>query len=331
MQQLRQWLHQLPQHWAKTSAVTYLLWPFEFLYSLAWAVRRTLYASGFIGTHKIEATVIVVGNVVAGGGGKTPLTMALVDHLKQQEFKVGVVSRGFGRASDEIQTVTELSTPDQVGDEPLLIFKKCKVPVTVGSDRVKAAQQLLQEHPDIKVIVCDDGLQHWALRRDIEICVMDAMGIGNGHLLPAGPLREHWPRQVDLLLHTQSKSLEDGFASTRNLNSEIMNGHGNTLNLAALQHQPIEVVCGIAKPEAFKAMLLDQGLQIEHFTALPDHDKFQHWRAQNSELPLLCTEKDAVKIWRNHPSAYAVVLNFAPENSFWNAFDRLFKARHRYH
>jgi tetraacyldisaccharide 4'-kinase len=325
------WLHQLPRHWAQTSAITFLLWPFEFLYTLAWTVRRVLYATGIIQTHKMKATVIVVGNVVAGGGGKTPLTIAMVNRLKQQDYKVGVVSRGFGRTSKEIRSVTDFSTPEQVGDEPLLIFKKCKVPVTVGANRVQAARQLLQENPEINVIVCDDGLQHGSLQRDIEICVMDAMGIGNGHLLPAGPLREPWPRNIDLLLHTQSKSLAEGFESTRTLVTEVVDGHGHTMTLTALQNQPIEVVCGIAKPEAFKAMLLNQGLQIAHFTALPDHDNFQHWRAKNSEIPLICTEKDAVKIWPINPSAYAVGLNFAPEDSFWNAFDLLFKARHRYH
>ena len=311
--------------------MTWVLWPIEILYSLLWHTKRFLYATGVLTSHKIEATVIVVGNVVAGGGGKTPLTIALVHHLKQQGYKVGVVSRGFGRTASHIESVSESSTPEQVGDEPLLIFEKCQVPVTVGANRVAAAQQLLQEHPDVKVIVCDDGLQHGALARDIEICVMDALGIGNGHLLPAGPLREPWPRKVDLLLHTQTKSLPEGFESTRTLAPEVRNAKGQHKSLVALQTQAVEVVCGIAKPDAFKTMLLSQQLQMAHFTALPDHDNFLNWQAQAPELPLLCTEKDAVKLWRSHPEAYAVTLHFEPETQFWNAFDAMFKARHRYH
>ena len=326
-----QWLHQLPRHWQTTSVITYLLWPIELLYKLAWFVRRLLFALGFIQTHKLNATVIVVGNVVAGGGGKTPLTMAIVQRLTQQGHQVGVVSRGYGRTQDQVQLVNAHSTADQVGDEPLLIFQKCQVPVAVGANRVATAQQLLHQHPNIRFIVCDDGLQHAALQRDIEICVMDSMGIGNGHLLPAGPLRESWPRTVDLLLHTQRRTLSEGFESTRQLSAQAINGLGQSIELTALQNQSVEVVCGIAKPKAFAHMLEERGIQIAQLHALPDHANFSNWHASHPHLKLLCTEKDAIKLWATHPEAFAVPLLFEPEMSFWQAFDALVNTRHRYH
>jgi tetraacyldisaccharide 4'-kinase len=326
-----QWLHQLPRHWQTTSVITYLLWPIELLYKLAWFVRRSLFALGFIQTHKLDATVIVVGNVVAGGGGKTPLTMAIVQRLIQQGHQVGVVSRGYGRTQHQVQLVNAQSTADQVGDEPLLIFQKCQVPIAVGANRVATAQQLLHQHPNIRFIVCDDGLQHAALQRDIEICVMDSMGIGNGHLLPAGPLRESWPRTVDLLLHTQRRTMSEGFESTRQLSAQAINGLGQSIELTALQNQSVEVVCGIAKPKAFAHMLEERGIQIAQFHALPDHANFSNWHASHPHLKLLCTEKDAIKLWATHPEAFAVPLLFEPELSFWQAFDALVNTRHRYH
>lgn len=326
-----QWLHQLPRHWQTTSVITYLLWPIELLYKLAWFVRRSLFTLGFIQTHKLDATVIVVGNVVAGGGGKTPLTMAIVQRLTQQGHQVGVVSRGYGRMQDQVQLVNAQSTADEVGDEPLLIFQKCQVPVAVGANRVATAQQLLHQHPNIRFIVCDDGLQHAALQRDIEICVMDSMGIGNGHLLPAGPLRESWPRTVDLLLHTQRRTLSEGFESTRQLSAQAINGLGQSIELTALQNQSVEVVCGIAKPKAFAHMLEERGIQIAQFHALPDHANFSNWHASHPHLKLLCTEKDAIKLWATHPEAFAVPLLFEPELSFWQSFDALVNTRHRYH
>jgi tetraacyldisaccharide 4'-kinase len=326
-----QWLHQLPRYWQTTSVITYVLWPIEVLYKLAWSVRRLLFALGFIQTHKLNATVIVVGNVVAGGGGKTPLTMAIVQRLTQQGYQVGVVSRGYGRSQDQVELVNAQSTADQVGDEPLLIFQKCQVPVAVGANRVSAAKQLMRQHPNIGFIVCDDGLQHAALQRDIEICVMDSMGVGNGHMLPAGPLRESWPRTVDLLLHTQHRTLTEGFESTRQLSAHAINGLGKSIELTALQNQFVEVVCGIAKPQAFAQMLTERGIQIAQLHALPDHANFSNWKASQPQLKLLCTEKDAIKLWASHPEAFAIPLQFEPELSFWHSFDALVKTRHRYH
>ena len=326
-----QCLQQLPKYWRDRNAITYLLWPFEVIYKIAWRLRQEAIRLGWIKQHRVNATVIVVGNVVVGGGGKTPLTMALVQRLVSQGFQVGVVSRGYGRAHTSLQIVNAQSLASVVGDEPLMIFQKCNVPVVVSAQRVAAARQLLHQFPSVNVLVCDDGLQHIALQRDIEICVMDATGLGNGHLLPAGPLREPWPRQVDLLLHTHKRTLPEGFESLRELSSFALTSEGKQVPISDLKLNPVEVVSGIAKPDAFLAMLEQKQFQIRHSTALPDHDNFQTWQPSHPELPLLCTEKDAVKLWARFPHAIAMPLVFEPETAFWKTFDQLFQSRHRYH
>jgi tetraacyldisaccharide 4'-kinase len=154
--------------------------------------------------------------------------------------------------------------------------------------------------------------------------------LGNGHLLPAGPLREPWPRKVDLLLHTQKRTLSEGYDSTRQI-FQAVNQQGQKQDLSQLAHQAVEVVCGIAKPQAFVDMLEQQQIRVERLSTLPDHDDFSEWRPLAPHLPLLCTEKDAVKLWHQQPQAWAVQLEFQPENDFWVDFDKLMKARHRYH
>jgi len=325
------WLQQLPRYWRNRNAFTYVLWPFEVIYKISWYLRQGVIRLGWIQQHRVNATVIVVGNVVVGGGGKTPLTMALVQRLVTQGFQVGVVSRGYGRAQTSLQIVNAHSLASDVGDEPLMIFQKCNVPVVVGAQRVSAARQLLNQFPSVNVLVCDDGLQHIALQRDIEICVMDATGLGNGHLLPAGPLREPWPRQVDLLLHTHQRTLPEGFESRRELSAFALTSEGKQVPITDLKLKPVEVVSGIAKPDAFLAMLEQGQFQIRHSTALSDHNDFRTWKPSHPELPLLCTEKDAVKLWARFPQALAMPLMFEPESSFWKAFDQLFQSRHRYH
>ena len=324
-------LQKLPRYWHNRNAITYLLWPFEAIYKIVWFIRQRAISLGWVKQHRVNATVIVVGNVVAGGGGKTPLTMAIVQRLVSQGFQVGVVSRGYGRAKAKPQIVNANSLASEVGDEPLMIFQKCHVPVVVGAERVEAARHLLNQFVSVNVLVCDDGLQHIALQRDVEICVMDATGLGNARLLPAGPLREPWPRHVDLLLHTHQRTMAEGFESRRELSLFAVTSNGERISTADLQSKPVEVVSGIAKPEAFLAMLKQGQFQIHHSTALPDHDNFLNWKPLYPELPLLCTEKDAVKLWTRFPQALAMPLVFEPEEAFWRAFDQLFQSRHRYH
>ena len=317
----------LPEIWLSKGWASSSLLPLSWAYSVLVRARRSLYQWGWLKTEKVNATVIVVGNVVAGGGGKTPLTMAIVEHLQQQGMAVGVISRGYGRNSHDVREVSPDADPMDVGDEPLMMRRKLQVPVFVAKQRVTAARALLKAYPSTRVVVCDDGLQHYALGRDIEICALDARGTGNGRLLPAGPLREPWPRKVDFLVHTSERTCAEGFASSRSLSDQAMDRRGRTVDLQTLQVHSVNAVAGIAKPQAFFDMLLAKGLKVQQTWALPDHDSFADWAAPTTDIPLLCTEKDATKLWSKMPQALAVPLKFQPEAAFWTALDERLTAQ----
>jgi tetraacyldisaccharide 4'-kinase len=292
-------------------------------------LRRWLYSAGVFKAASIPATVIVVGNLVAGGGGKTPLTMAIVAHLKALGLRVGIVSRGYGRHLHDVREVGPKSMALEVGDEPLMMKRRCDVPVFVAPQRAEAAAALLAAYPATQVVVCDDGLQHAALARDIEICALDARGIGNGRLLPAGPLREAWPRAVDLLIHTGQRSMAEGYGASRVLATHVVNALGAVMPLHALKARLVNAVAGIAQPQAFFDMLQDEGLNLGQTFALPDHTDFENWSAPAGNSPLLCTEKDAVKLWPRHPEIWAVPLYFQPEPAFFTALDMLLYKVHK--
>ena len=321
----------LTKVWTRRGPMAWLLWPVSLLYGLITSLRRGLYALGVFKTNRVRAKVIVVGNVVTGGAGKTPVVMALVMHLQARGWHVGVVSRGYGRSSTDCREVLDNSTADEVGDEPALVKSTCHAPVFVAAKRFEAAGALLEEYPETQIIVCDDGLQHHALHRDLEICVFDDRGIGNGFLLPAGPLREPWPRPTDLVLHTgvQASSVRDAFTARRALASYALRVDSRSMPLSELRGKPLLAVAAIAQPEAFFNMLRDQGLSLAKTMALPDHYNFQHWgRPAVKSHTLVCTEKDAVKLWRSHPDALAVPLVLTPQPEFLSAVDAAIEAWH---
>ncbi len=317
------WLHQqLPRIWTSRGPIAWLLRPIAWLHAALLGARRLAWHWGLQPAHHLPVPVIVVGNVVAGGAGKTPLTMALVAHLLQRGWRPGVISRGHGRRAKDTRAVMPDSLPAEVGDEPLLIRQKTGVPVWVAAARAGAGRALLQAHPEVNILICDDGLQHWALARDLEICVMDDRGVGNGWLLPAGPLREPWPRPVDLLLHTGHNGLPGGYQAKRQLAPVAHDAQGRHLALNSLIGQPVDAVAGLARPEAFFAMLREAGLQLQHTTALPDHFDYAPGTLIPTGRPLLCTEKDAAKLWQHQPQAWAVPLVLTPEAAFWQALDQ---------
>jgi tetraacyldisaccharide 4'-kinase len=312
----------LQRAWLQRGTLARLLWPFSLLYGALVAIRRALYRLGILQTARVGAPVIVVGNVIAGGSGKTPVVMAIVRHLRARGWKVGVVSRGYGRATDDCRAVQDDSDPREVGDEPALIRRSTAVPVFVARRRAEAARALLALHPDTQLIVSDDGLQHLALARDIEICVFDDRGTGNGWLLPAGPLREHWPRRCDLVIHTGTRPAFAGFTARRALADHALRLDGTPVPLASLAGRALIAVAAIAKPEAFFQMLRERGLVPQQGIALPDHHDFSDWEPPpGNGYTLICTEKDAVKLWRRAPDALALPLVFEPEPAFFSALD----------
>lgn len=313
----------LQRAWLHRGVLACALWPLSLLYAALFALRRWLYGQGWLKTERVAVPVIVVGNVIAGGAGKTPVVMAVVRHFQARGLHVGVVSRGYGRRTDDCREVLEGSDPQDVGDEPALIRHATGAPVFVARRRIEAARALLARHPATQVVVSDDGLQHLALARDIEICVFDDRGVGNGWRLPAGPLRERWPRRCDLVLHSgEHPAFEGGYTATRALAQDAVASDGKRVPLEALAGKPVIALAAIARPEAFFDMLRSRGLTLAETVALPDHYDFDDWqRPSPTEHALLCTEKDAVKLWRKAPDALAVPLHFAPAPEFFAALD----------
>lgn len=321
-----------------------LLRPVAGVYGALVALRRWAYAHGYFKVHTLPVPVIVVGNVVVGGAGKTPTVIALVQHLHRQGWRPGVVSRGYGRHSDAILEVTAQSPSSDTGDEPALIQRATAVPVFVGRQRHAAARALLTAYPNTNVLVCDDGLQHLALGRDVAVAVFDERGCGNGWLLPAGLLREPWPPtpggygcpDVVLRQHRATHptpalpaSKLPQFHAVRQLAAHAINPQGQQRPLAHWHNTPVCALAGIARPQAFFEMLRAQGLTLTRTVALPDHADASAYAEllQDTASPWLCTEKDAVKCFalpQTQPAAvWAVPLELVPEAGFFEAVEGL--------
>jgi len=327
--------HVAPAYWQKRGLAAWALWPLAQLYRALVAARRGLYRAGWLKAQHPGRPVIVVGNVIAGGAGKTPVVIALARHLQARGLRVGVIARGHGRSRRDCRAVLPDSPASAVGDEPALIARHFAngpaVPVFVARRRISAARALLAAHPDTDVLLCDDGLQHLALRRDLEICVFNDQGLGNGFLQPAGPLREPWPRSVDFVLHAGAApggSPAPAFGVQRSLAPCALRSDGAAVPLARLQGQPLHALAAVARPGEFFAMLQARGLTLAHTEALPDHYDLQRWeRMTDPRLTLICTEKDAVKLWPLHPDALAVPLVLHIDPGFFAALDAWLPAR----
>jgi tetraacyldisaccharide 4'-kinase len=318
-----------------------LLKPVASVYGCLVELRHRLYNRGWLTSTRLEVPVIVVGNVIVGGAGKTPTTIAVVQHLLAQGWRPGVVSRGYGREDQAIRAVDKLATAAQVGDEPLLISQATGVPVWVGRQRAAAAQALLTHHPEVNIIVCDDGLQHRALAADVRLVVFDDRGIGNGWLLPAGLLREPWPPTgaqpyPDLLLQQVSPNRAGEavpplpgrrvWRARRRLALHAVHSSGERRPLSHWSGGAVVALAGIARPEVFFEMLRGQGLTLQATQALADHADPQHALTTllASGLDLLCTEKDAVKLRGASPDAsiWAVPLELDTDPQFFAALDQ---------
>lgn len=329
--------------WSRRGPEARLLWPLSWLYGALTRLRRALYATGLLQIHRLPVPVIVVGNIVVGGAGKTPTVVALVKHLQAQGWCPGVVSRGYGRRSQAVLEVGPDTPAADSGDEPALIQRATGAPVFVAARRVDAARALLAAHPGVNLLLCDDGLQHLALGRDLAIAVFDDRGTGNGWLLPAGLLREPWPPKPgnrfrpDLVLQQQRDDTAHGpapdasglpvFRALRRLSDHAVGPQGQRVALAALKGPPLTAVAGIARPEVFFDMLRSRGLTLARTVALPDHaDAAAYAEVLGTAEALICTEKDAVKVFAalppGHRDAWSVPLELTPEPAFWATLDQ---------
>jgi tetraacyldisaccharide 4'-kinase len=296
----------LQRVWYGPAWISLPLWPLGWIFRLVVALRRALYSTGLLRRHRIPVPVIIVGNLTVGGTGKTPITAWLARQLALRGHRVGVVLRGYGgRHSGSPRVVTASDDPLDVGDEALLHARRAVHAVVIGADRVAAAR--LAAVQGAEVIVCDDGLQHLRLDRDYEIAIVDAArGLGNRHMLPAGPLREPAERleRVDAVVLAR-RGPGDGapIHPRRPYVTEARFEPGPAVNvlsgerrpLSSFQGAPVHAVAGIGNPDAFFAFLAEAGLHVAPH-ALPDHGALDPRALPFPEgTTVLMTEKDAVK------------------------------------
>lgn len=314
-----------PERWHQGHFSLRLLLPLSWLFSWLAARRKRAYASGKKPTWRASVPIIVVGNISVGGTGKTPLTQAIVLQLQAAGWRPGIISRGYGGSCEYPCQVSAQATPAQVGDEPLLLARACGVPVVVDPVRSRGAAFLLAQHPECDVIISDDGLQHYALERDIEIAVIDGKrGLGSGWALPAGPLREPPARlnEVDFVVLNGSWHL----ATPMPENAHTMVLEPQPWLPVCLEQAdqtpplkgPVHAIAGIGHPPRFFELLASLGYGPEPHS-FPDHYAY---RAEDLRfeppLPLVMTEKDAVKCAQFAPpnSWYVPVRAMLPD-AFW--------------
>lgn len=285
----------LQQGWYGKGHLPWWCYPLAKLYGLVISVRRSMYQLGWLRAVRLPCPVIVVGNLTAGGTGKTPLTLALVEALRQRGLRPGVVSRGYGGTQREPMLLGDQPNPAEVGDEPALI-RAMGVPVAIGRDRPAAAQMLLEA--GCNVLIADDGLQHYRLVRDVEICVIDGeRRFGNGQLLPAGPLREPMGRlsEVDFRICNGGEAIA-GETSMRLRGGSaraLLDGHEQVLgNFAGTR---VHAVAAIGHPQRFFTSLAEQGIEVIPHPFADHHAFVPADLAFDDGLPVLMTEKDAVK------------------------------------
>jgi tetraacyldisaccharide 4'-kinase len=272
--------------------------PLAMLYGGVIRLRSMLYRAGVLRSVRLPAPVIVIGNLSVGGTGKTPLTIAVVAALRTRGFRPGVVSRGYGGSQREPLLLGDTPNPAQVGDEPCLIHAS-GVPVAVGRNRPVAARLLLDA--GCNVLVADDGLQHYALARDVEICVIDGVRrFGNGRLLPVGPLREPLSRlrQVDLRVCNGGIAEDGEYLMQLRGGDVVALSDERVQSLASFRGQRVHAAAAIGNPQRFFDSLRAAGITpIEHSFA--DHHVFAAADLDFADgLPVLMTDKDAVKCQR---------------------------------
>lgn len=307
---MRAWLE---SEWQRKGGAALIFLPFAIVFAAIVAARRFLYASRLLPSWRARVPVIVVGNITVGGTGKTPLVLEILEILARRGWTPGVVARGYGRVPRRehdplgvVRVYPDVATPEHFGDEPVVIARRSRVPVFISPDRPAAARALLEAHPEVNVLVSDDGLQHYALARDVEIAVVDGeRRFGNGLPLPSGPLREPVSRlkQVDAVVVNGGWS--DAVPGRRQFAMTL--GRERFVALAgnaemspqefalAARGRSVVALAGIGNPERFFEHLSHLGVAGRRI-AFPDH---HHYQPSELKLPgsevIVMTEKDAVK------------------------------------
>ncbi len=305
-----------------------LLMPLSVLFYLAVSLRRAGYRLGLLRSHRLPVTTIVVGNITLGGNGKTPIVVALYQLLSECGYRPAIITRGYKSGNeDKIQILHGGLTDNAVGDEANMMSEICRCPIGVGSDRVGAAHRILEQFPNTDLILSDDGLQHYRLKRDIEIAVCRFLSLGNGLMIPAGPLREPRKRlrQVDITINRDSDQVIESLGEVWNLFRPE-----ERRPISDFQRRQVHALAGIGFPEIFFASLAQMGVDlIEH--EFPDHHEFS---AQDlvlkPDLPILVTHKDAVKLKGiARENIWVVPLQIELSESLRQEILELLESRHR--
>jgi tetraacyldisaccharide 4'-kinase len=289
----------LQTQWYRISIWHLVLWPVSIVFGLLLVIRRFCYGLGLFKATRLPVPVIVVGNISVGGTGKTPLVIWLAQFLRAQGYSPCVISRGYGGRAVTPQSVSAATDPSLVGDEAVLLAQRLRCPVWVGADRVAVARALLSARPDCNIILSDDGLQHYRLRRDIEIAVVDGQRrFGNGMLLPAGPLREPQARlrcvNAVVINGGEAQAHEYAMQLTGNVFHNLQD-HSASAQASDFSGKRIHAVAAIGHPDRFFDHLRRLGLQVVQH-AFPDHYPYQPQDLQLAQAEvILMTEKDAVK------------------------------------
>lgn len=329
------------RHWFRFSPLSLLLIPLSLLFRMAVFVRRQCYQRGLLPVVRLPVPVIVIGNLTVGGTGKTPLVLWTVSFLQRHGYRPGILLRGYGAASVSPRGVGEHDDPAVVGDEALLLARSARCPVWIGADRAAAGAGLLRARPECDIIISDDGLQHYALARDLEIALEDNRGHGNGLMLPAGPMREPASRRVDATVVNGGAGPGDGTGRSDRSGSTAAGGRvfamqlaadgffdldGAPVDISALRGKGLHAVAGIGNPARFFASLRELGLDaVGH--AFADHHAYrpQDLTFEHCDFVLM-TEKDAVKCAAfNRTDLLVFRIHADPEPSFG---DYLLKAVH---
>ncbi|OCJ30673.1 tetraacyldisaccharide 4'-kinase [Serratia sp. 14-2641] len=285
--------------WSGSSLVYLLLLPLSWLYGLVSGLIRLSYRCGLRKSWRAPVPVVIVGNLTAGGNGKTPMVIWLVEQLQQRGYRVGVVSRGYGGKSAVYPLVLDAQTTTrQAGDEPVLIYQRTGAQVAISPKRAEAVQALLNQG-ELDLIITDDGLQHYALQRDFELVVIDGVRrFGNGWWLPAGPMRE----RVSRLKTVDACVANGGVAQPGEIAMKLQ--AQDAVNIASGERRPaielphVVAMAGIGHPPRFFATLEKLGVEVEREVAFADHQEYNHGQLAalaSQGQTLLMTEKDAVK------------------------------------
>lgn len=328
-------MNKLEKAWYGKAKWVWLLSLFTAIFWLLSTIRRYLYKAGFVTSQKPrETAVIIVGNISVGGNGKTPVVVALAEYLKSRGWQPGVLSRGYGGEQKHFPHRVDITdVAARVGDEPKLIAERTGVPVVIDPKRPRGADYLAQECL-CDIIICDDGLQHYALSRDIEFVVMDDRRYGNGYLLPMGPLREGTWRlnTVDGIIHNVSNYKTAELLGVSAFQYPMKLSAGSIINVSdptkqytpeafAKRYPTCEALAGIGNPPRFFAQLEKMGINCHHRHTFSDHHEF---RARDIPSgPVIMTEKDAVKVKDiGHDECWYLEVSAALPDTFYHQLDK---------